>query len=292
MGNEIWSVFYPAMVDKAVERADWGAQITSDSWGKDPTRFYAALYSGAFVTSNVHELYDLAMGYVPDSSPFKRGLHDVKSWYHADRNDWRKTRALIYKNYQRYPSDCGGSTWNCGVSAIINGLLGAMALLFGEGDFMRTVGIAIAGGYDCDNQAATLAGLMGTMLGLKGIPRAVTHEIAGNSWEEPFNNRYVNERRTPLPRDNKITDIVQDIFDITRRAILDNGGSERIESGTKIFTVMVSGMEPGPSQAPTPAPDVTYKTYTDKNAYAGYGADDIDQVGVQGLSERQCKDRR
>jgi hypothetical protein len=231
------------------------------------------------------------MEYVPDSSPFKRGLRDVKSWYQAEPKDWRKTRALIYNNYRRYPNDCGDDKWNCAVSAIINGLLGAMALLYGEGDFMRTVGIAIAGGYDNDNQAATLAGLMGTMLGLKKIPRAVTHEIAGNSWAEPFNNRYVNERRTPLPRDNKITDIVQDIFDISRQAVLDNGGAERDESGTKIFTIVVSGMERHPSPAPTPAHDVTYKKYADKNAYSGYGADDIDHVGVDGLSEQQCKDR-
>merc|ERR1711953_499634 len=81
--NEIWSVFYPGMVDKAVEKADWGAQITSDSWGKDPTLFYAALISASFVTSDVLELYDLGMDYVPDSSPFKRGLLGVQSWYQA-----------------------------------------------------------------------------------------------------------------------------------------------------------------------------------------------------------------
>ena len=48
--NEIWSVFYPGMVNKAVERAEWSARITSDDWGLHPTMFYAALYSEAFFT--------------------------------------------------------------------------------------------------------------------------------------------------------------------------------------------------------------------------------------------------
>jgi hypothetical protein len=42
--NEIWSVVYPGMVPLAVERADWGASITSRDWGKDPTLFYGAMY--------------------------------------------------------------------------------------------------------------------------------------------------------------------------------------------------------------------------------------------------------
>lgn len=46
--NEIWSVFYPGMLEIAVKRAEWGAKITSTSWGTHPTLFYAALYSAAF----------------------------------------------------------------------------------------------------------------------------------------------------------------------------------------------------------------------------------------------------
>ncbi len=28
--NEIWSIFYPGMIQKSVDRADWPAHITSD----------------------------------------------------------------------------------------------------------------------------------------------------------------------------------------------------------------------------------------------------------------------
>lgn len=72
-----------------------------------------------------------------------------------------------------------GFPWNCGVSAMINGLMGGMSFLYGGGDFRRTVGVAIAAGFDCDNQAATLAGLIGVMHGAKAIPYDLTHKCPG-----------------------------------------------------------------------------------------------------------------
>ena len=106
--NEIWSAVYPGMIDKAVERAEWGARITSDSWGTHPTRFYAALYSGAFFSSNVDQLYGIAMSKVPGDSPFHQGLKDVRRWKNESPHDWKPTWYKIRNKYARYPADCGG----------------------------------------------------------------------------------------------------------------------------------------------------------------------------------------
>ncbi len=46
--NEIWSVFYPGMIDKATERAEWGAKIMCDDWAVHATKAYAVMYSAAF----------------------------------------------------------------------------------------------------------------------------------------------------------------------------------------------------------------------------------------------------
>ena len=53
-----------------------------------------------------------------------------------------------------------------------------------------------------------------------------THGIAGNNWEEAFNNRYVNSRRPPLPRDQSNSDIVDRIMLLTQRAIVEEGGRD------------------------------------------------------------------
>ena len=64
---------------------------------------------------------------------------------------------------------------------MINGLMGAMSFLYGEGDFKKTVGVGIAAGFDCDNQAATLGGVIGVMHGANAIPHDLTHRILGES---------------------------------------------------------------------------------------------------------------
>ena len=45
--NEIWSMFYPGMVKKSAEMAEWGARITNDDWGTHPTIAYGVMYSAA-----------------------------------------------------------------------------------------------------------------------------------------------------------------------------------------------------------------------------------------------------
>lgn len=222
--NEIWSIFYPGMPDKAVERAEWGARITSDDWGTHPTMFYAALYSEAFFDNDINSLYSKAMSYIPGDSPFLKGLKDVKRW-HSEYADWRKTRELIKQNYLQYPAEVE-NPWYHEVSAMVNGLCGAMAILYGGGDFIKTTGIAVSAGYDCDNQGATCAGFIGVLNGAGSIPRELTHEIGYNEvWEQPFNNQYINYSRDGLPNLTYISDIIDRILSIAEKAILENGGS-------------------------------------------------------------------
>lgn len=248
--NEIWSAFYPGMLESAVARAEWGARITSSSWGTHPTRFYAALYSAAFFESRVETLYDLAMRFIPSTSPFLRGLRHVRELHASDPQDWRSAWWKIREAYLHFPENCGavpnGNEWSdCYVSALINGLLGALALLYGNGDFKKTIGIAIASGFDCDNQAATLAGLLGVLHGGSSIPRDLTHEIRGNNWSKPFNDRYVNERRPPLPRNNTNSGILAHILSAARAAILESGGAEVGNGGSRGFRVPVSELLTG-----------------------------------------------
>eukprot|EP00913_Durusdinium_trenchii_P020988 g19722.t1 len=87
--NELWSAIYPGMVKKAVERAEWGARITSDSWGTHPTRFYAAMYSAAFFITDVSVLYRIGRQAVPKGSPFRRALVKVWKWHKQSPDDWR-----------------------------------------------------------------------------------------------------------------------------------------------------------------------------------------------------------
>ena len=195
--TEIWGAFYPGMTDKAAERAEWNAKVMSDDWGTHPDIMYASMYSAAFFENDVEKLVALGVAKLPKGSPFRKGVEEVQAW-HKEHADWRVTRQLINDKYYEQvdgfdiPLKLLGST--------INGLVGVMSILYGEGDFMQTVSIATTAGYDCDNQAGTCGGLMGILNGGSSIPDALTLELPSrNKWTEPFNNQYINYSRDGLP---------------------------------------------------------------------------------------------
>ena len=100
-----------------------------------------------------------------------------------------------------------------------------LALLYGEGDWLETVAIATAAGYDCDNQAATCGALLGLIHGAAVIPRSLTHEMPSRGeWSEPFNDTYINYSRDGLPAYNRNSDIIDRILAVAGQAIVRQGG--------------------------------------------------------------------
>jgi hypothetical protein len=233
--NEIWSVFYPGMAGKATERAVWGARIMCDDWATHATMAYAVMYSAAFFETDVNKLVTMAIQSLPDDSPYREAMLNVVNW-HRENPDWRRTRKLIHAHY--YTRFAGFEVPDPYLSAAINGLSGIMAILYGRGDFLSTVSIAVSAGYDCDNQAATCGGLLGIIGGTNGIPGHLLHELQpGLVWEKPFNDTYINYSRDDLPNYNKISNIVDRIAGISEKAILENGGKVLRRDGQVIYRI-------------------------------------------------------
>ena len=234
--NEIWSAFYPGMIKSAAERAEWSARITNDDWGTHPTIAYAVMYSAAFFKKDTKTLVQFALEALPEDSPFTEGVKDVISW-HKENEDWRKTRQLIHQKYYRYKKGDYEAPVSV-VSSLCNGLCGIMAILYGEGDFVKTVGIAVSGGYDCDNQASTCGGLIGVIHGGSKIPDRYTRHLGeGIRWNKPFNDQYINYTRDDLPICNKISDIVTRTAEIAEDAILANRGRKLQYEGEIVYKV-------------------------------------------------------
>ncbi|HBB93603.1 MAG TPA: ADP-ribosylglycohydrolase family protein [Bacteroidales bacterium] len=228
--NEIWSMVYPGMIRKSSSMAEWGARITSDDWGIHPTLAYAVMYSAAIFESDVNKLVNMVLPFIPDTSPFKEGLTDVIAW-HKQYPDWKQTRKLIFDKYYRYRKGQYQAPVS-DVSALSNGLFGIMAILYGGGDFVKTTGIAVSAGLDCDNQAATCAGLIGVMHGASAIPERLTLGMSGTQvWDKAFNDTYINFTRDGLPSYNRISEISERILKLAEAGILSQGGKILIREG-------------------------------------------------------------
>ncbi len=238
--NEIWSVFYPGMTDQAATRAEWGARIMCDDWAVHATRAYAVMYSAAFFEQDVEKLVRLAAESLPETSPYRRGIYDVMDW-HKKNESWRDTRKLIHDNYYEYVDNF--KVPDPYLSSVVNGLSGIMAILYGQGDFLKTVAIAVGAGYDCDNQAATCGGLLGIINGTDGIPEHLLLEMPSRiTWETPFNNTYINYSRDDLPNYNQISDIVDRILNIAGQAVIDNGGTISEKGNYTEYQILTTGL--------------------------------------------------
>ncbi len=174
---------------------EWiGAQIRADMWGYihpgDPVRasvaafrdasishtrngiygemWVAALIAASFVTDDVLAALEISLGSIPSRSRLTAAIRDVLELRASDVG-WEEARDAIEARYGHYS----------GVHTINNATLVAAALLWGDGDFSRSIGLAVEGGWDADCNGATAGSVFGVMHGTDALP---------GHWIEPLHD--------------------------------------------------------------------------------------------------------
>jgi len=146
-----------AYVDAAVSHVANG--VYGEMWA-------AALVAAAFTATCPREALEVSLTVVPPRSRLAEALREVLDM-HARGLDWEDARAGIARRYGHYG-------W---VHTINNAAVVAAGLLWGEGDFTRTVALTVLGGLDTDSNGATAGSVAGAMCGATGTPR---------HWVEPL----------------------------------------------------------------------------------------------------------
>ena len=228
--NEIWAYTAPGMPDYAAGVSDWVARVTSDDWAASPTVVYGAMYSEAFFENDIPTLVRHAKEYLPKNDRFRAIMDECLDLWQKYPDDWKASRKVIADELYVNEPDITRSIWN----ADLNGAMGILALLYGDGEIEKTLNIGCALGFDCDNQTATICGLLGVINGVESVPldRAMPFE----HWTKPFNDRYINVTRYDMP-DASIEDIIERTVVLAEKNILERGGSVREENGEKIYTI-------------------------------------------------------
>ncbi len=228
--NEVWAFTAPGMVKYAASKSEWAARITSDAWGVEPTIHYGAMYSAAFFEKDIRKLISIGFEALPKDCRYAATVNEMIELHKKYPDNWVAARQEMAQKYYVNEPDMTKTIWN----ANLNGACAILAMLYGEGDFQRTLDLACALGFDADNQAATLAGLMGVINGMKGLPENLYLPVEG--WKEPFNNNYVNITRYDLP-DAKISDIVQNTLKATIDLVVSKGGKLSGKPENEILTI-------------------------------------------------------
>ena len=132
--------------------------------------FVSCMYAAAFFESNPRKLVEAGLACLPPQSPYALLISDVLEWSERHPDDWIKVWNLVEDKWnQREPCPEGAAN-GFNIDAKINGAYIALGMLYGEGDFEKTMRISTRCGQDSDCNPASAVGVLGVAMGLEGIP--------------------------------------------------------------------------------------------------------------------------
>lgn len=132
--------------------------------------YVAAMYALAFVSDDVDFVVTEALKTIPAQSKYHKAMADVIKWSKEYPDNWEITWALANRAYG-YDIGCPELVDVAGnIDAVINSAYILIGLLYGEGDFFKTIDIATRCGQDSDCNPASAGGILGTMMGYDAIP--------------------------------------------------------------------------------------------------------------------------
>lgn len=163
-------IMSPGMPNAASDISDKIGHIMNYGDGWYGGVYVGAMYSLAFVSDDIEFIVTEALRTIPEESLYFQVMKDVIGWYRQYPDDWKQT---WFECERKYSEDIGcpdGVFVPYNIDATINSAYILIGLLYGKGDFFRTMDIATRCGQDSDCNPASAAGILGTMLGHSRIP--------------------------------------------------------------------------------------------------------------------------
>lgn len=160
----------PGMPNKASALSDRVGHIMNYGDGWYGGVYFGALYSLAFVSSDIPFVVCEALKVIPEGTKYRRCIEDVIKFHKKYPNDWKQCWLEIEKLHG-YDIGCPEGVFNgFNIDAVINSAYVVMGLLYGEGDFFKTMDISTRCGQDSDCNPASALGILGVMYGYDAIP--------------------------------------------------------------------------------------------------------------------------
>jgi hypothetical protein len=160
----------PGMPNAAAEISDRVGHIMNHGDGFYGGVYMAAMYALAFVEPQVQKVVVEALETIPRESTFRKTIEDVIRWHRQYPNDWRETWFEIEKKWSEDVGSPVGVFRAFNIDAKLNAAYVVMGLLYGDGDFEKTLEVTTRAGQDSDCNPSSAAGILGVLLGYEEIP--------------------------------------------------------------------------------------------------------------------------
>ena len=160
----------PGMPNTASEISDKIGHIMNYGNGWYGGVYVGAMYSLAFVSDDIEFIVTEALKTIPEKSTFFQCMSDVIRWYKQNPDDWKQTWFECERKWSSENGCPDGVFEPLNIDALINSAYIVIGLLYGNGDFDKTMDISTRCGQDSDCNPASAAGILGVMMGYEAIP--------------------------------------------------------------------------------------------------------------------------
>lgn len=160
---DTWGLCFPGRPKEAAEYGAIAASVSHDGEGVNGARFFCGCIAEAFVSDDIEHIMETGLKQLPEGSLYEAVVRAVMDFHRENPDDFRACREMLAAEwgYDRYKGNC---------HIIPNAGVCALAMLYGGGEFDRTVEIAAMCGWDTDCNAGNVGTVLGVMKGCDGLP--------------------------------------------------------------------------------------------------------------------------
>ena len=197
--------------------------------------FISAMYAAAFFNNDIEVIIRNGISALPRKSEYARLIDDVLDWWKESPNNWQSTWGKIQDNWNTGEMCPEGAVKTFNIDAKINGAYVVLGLLYGGGDFEKTMNISTRSGQDSDCNPSSALGILGVVRGYGNIPEKFTQ-----GFQKIANTKFIHTRYS-------FNEIVDSTLNRAIALSKTNGG---YIDGTHLYVTL---------QKPTPAKFVSWQ---------------------------------
>ncbi|MHA1143845.1 MAG: ADP-ribosylglycohydrolase family protein [Candidatus Helarchaeota archaeon] len=196
MKADLWGQIAPCP-EVAAKYARIDGEVAHSGDGILGEVFIAVLISLSFFNSNVNEIVEQALKYVPAESKYAQMI-ECAVGLHSKHDDWRMALKDLKKFWKKMKKELLNvasfkrklvlkTPFLRLVHVLPNAGIIALSLLYGGGDFQKSICIAAMSAMDTDCNCGNVGAILGTQLGAMKIPAR---------WKDPLKDSFKTKTRS------------------------------------------------------------------------------------------------